>query len=251
MHNRIHTTIRFAFVFFGVSLCCCFGPAVLRAEDTDGVLVPGDSDDFVILSDLLTGQVPTVTVGDKVFSVFAYSNAGDMPVATNINVFGFQDPDDHYGLTLQGTFLDLPGDPNGSSATLQFTVTVSGAGQRLGHVISDAHLFISGVGTPADSEVSVDESFQNANEMLRVYQSTIGNEAGSQLSDWIDFSETSTSRQVTALISALTAQGANLPARTTAIDFSFSQTVVPEPSAALLLMCAGVFVGAGRLRRGV
>ncbi len=248
MYDRTKTTIRYA-IFFGFSLCCCFGTTALHAGDDDRILVPGDSNDYVVLDDLITGEVPTVTVGDKVFSVFSYNSAGDMPAATNINVFGFQDPDDHYGLTLQGAFLDNPGDPNSSTATLQFEVTVSGEGQQQGRVISDAHLYMSGAGVPDESEIRVDESFQNASETLQVFQSTIGNEAGSQLSDWVDFAETSTSRQVTALISALAARAAIVPARVSAIDLSFSQIVVPEPSAAMLLMCAGVVAGAGRLRR--
>ena len=250
MHQRTLETIRYVLILTGISLCC-FSSTALYAGDDERVLVPGDSNDFVVLSDLVSGQVPSVTVGDKLFSVFSYSNIGDMPAAADINVFGYQDPDDNFGLTLQGAFLDNPGDPNASTATLGFDVTVSAVGQQLGRVISDAHLYLSGPGLPDESEVSVDESFQNASETLRVFQSTIGNETGSQLSDWVDFSETSTSRQVTALITALVAEGAILPARASAIDLSFSQIVVPEPSASLLLMCAGVIAGAGRSRRKV
>lgn len=245
MHHGTQTTTRYAFILFGIYLCCC-SPAVLHAQDDDGNLVPGDSTDFVILADLLDPNT-NVTVGDKVFSMFSYSSTGDMPAATDINVFGFQDPDDNFGLTLQGAFLDSPGDVTGSTATLNFDVTISGEGQQLGRVISDAHLFMGGSGVPEDSEFRVDESFQNASETLQVFSSTIGGQSANQLSDWVDFSQTATSRQVTALISALTAEEANLPARATAIDLSFSQAV-PEPSAALLLMCAGVTFAAGRFR---
>ena len=246
MHHGTQTTTRYAFILFGIYLCCC-SPAVLHAQDDDGNLFPGDSEDFVVLADLLTDPNTNVTVGDKVFSMFSYSSTGDMPAATAINVFGFQDPDDNFGLTLQGAFLDSPGDVTGSSATLEFDVTVSDEGQQLERVISDAHLFLEGSGVPADSEFSVDESFQNASETLQVFSSTIGGQSVNQLFDWVDFSQTATSRQVTALISALTAEEANLPARATAIDLSFSQ-VIPEPSTALLLMCAGVAFGAGRFR---
>ena len=246
MHHGTQTTTRYAFILFGIYLCCC-SPAVLHAQDDDGNLVPGDSNDFVVLADLLTGPNTNVTVGDKVFSVFSYSSTGDMPAATDINVFGFQDPDDNFGLTLQGAFLDNPGDVTGSTATLNFDVTISDEGQQLGRVISDAHLFMGGSGVPEDSEFRVDESFQNASETLRVQSINVGGLLGHNFSDWVDFSETATSRQVTALISALTAEEANLPARASAIDLSFSQ-VVPEPSTALLLMCAGVAFGAGRFR---
>jgi len=247
MHHGTQTTTHYAFILFGIYLCCC-SPAVLHAQDDDGNLVPGDSNDFVVLADLLTDPNTNVTVGDKVFNMFSYSSTGDMPAATEIKVFGFQDPDDNFGLSLHGVFLDDRGDVTGSTATLNFDVTISDEGQQLGRVISDAHLFLGGSGVPADSKISVDESFQNASEALRVFSSTIRGFATTQLFDWVDFSETATSRQVTTLISALTAEEANLPARATAIDFSFSQ-IVPEPSTALLMMCAGVTFAAGRFRR--
>jgi hypothetical protein len=247
MHDKLLITFRFALIFT-VLFVGCFNSNALHAQDDDGDLVPGDSNDYVVLSDLVSGEVPVVTVGDKVFSVFSYSNAGDMPAAANINVFGFQDADDHFGLAFHGAFLDLPGDPNGSSALLNFDVSVSDEGQQLRRVISDAHLYMSGPGIPDNSEISVDESFLNTSETLRVFKSSLGNDPVDYLSDWIDFSETSTSRQVSALISAITGQGEIQPARTSAIELTFSQTVVPEPSTALLLICAGVMAGAGRPR---
>ena len=216
MHHGTQTTTHYAFILFGIYLFCC-SPAVLHAQDDDGNLVPGDSNDFVLLEDLLTDPNTNVSVGDKVFSMFSYSSTGDMPAATDINVFGFQDPDDNFGLTLQGAFLDNPGDVTGSTATLNFDVTISDEGQQLGRVISDAHLFLGGSSVPADSEFSVDESFQNASETLQVFLSTVGGPLVGQLSDWVDFSETATSHQVTALLSALTAEEAVLPARATTI----------------------------------
>jgi hypothetical protein len=249
MHENTRTTLRYAQILTAIAIGCC-GSNVLQAQDDDGILVPGDSNDYVILADLVSGQVPAVTVGDKVFSIFTYSRAGDMPGASDINVFGFQDPNDHFGLTLQGSFLDAPGDPNGSWASLQFDVDVSDEGQQQGRTISDAHLFMEGLGGPDNSRIGVEESFLNTSEILRVFQSTIPNEAGSQLSDWIDFAETSTNRSVTLLISALAAEDSDQFARTSAIDLSFSQIAVPEPSAALLLMCGVMTAGAGRRRRG-
>ena len=171
-----------------------------------------------------------------------------MPAADDIKVFGFQDPSDHFGLTLQGAFLDLPGDPNYSVADLNFKVEVSEEGQLQMRVISDAHLYLGGVGIPDQSEFRVDESFQNAAETLEVFQSSVGNEVGSQLSDWVDFAQTSTSRQVQVVISAMAASTAFTPARASAIDLSFSQTVIPEPSTAMLL-ALGTFVGVGHKRR--
>jgi hypothetical protein len=249
MNHKTQNTLRYALILTAISLGW-FGSNPLHALYNDGDLVPGDSNDYVVLADLVNDPNRAVTVGDKVFSIFSYSRTGDMPAAIDIKVFG-RDLDDNFGFGLQGAFLDNQQDPNGSTATLGFDVTVSDEGQQQGRTISDAHLYMSGSGVQDNSEISVDESFQNSSETLRVFQSTIGNEAGSQLSDWIDFGETSTGRQVTVRIAALTAQGSILPARASAIDLTFSQIVVPEPSAALLLMCAGVIAGAGRPRRRV
>lgn len=246
MHHGTQKIIRLPLILLGVFVCC---PTIVQAVDDDGILVPGDPNDYVVLSDLTNSQRSSVSVGDKVFSVFSYSNSGDMPAATEINVFGFQDADDNYGLTLQGGFLDNPGDDVGSSATLNFKVGVSDEGQQQGRRISDAHLFLEGSGVPQDSEISVDESFEDASETLRVFDSDVGGQPDLQLSDWVDFSETALDHDVTLLISALTAEEADLPAHASVIDLSFSQIVVPEPSAALLVMCAAVFCGAGRFHR--
>jgi len=248
MNHRILQTIRHTVFALGVSLCCSLNSTALYAGGDDVVLDPGDSNDSVILSELVDGDVTSVTVGDKKFSVFSYSSVGNMPAASEINVFGFQDQDQNFGLSLHGVFFDLPGDPNESSALLDFNVMVTEEGQQQGYVISDAHLFMVGTDLPDESEISIEESFQGANETLRVFQSTIGNEAGSQLSDWLDFSETSISRQVSLEIAALTDEQASQVAQTSVIDLTFSQVVVPEPSVAMLLMCAGVLTGAGRSR---
>jgi hypothetical protein len=230
---------------------CSVGIPAIHAEDSDGNLVPGDSEDFVILANLLTGQVPTVTVGDKVFSMFSYSNAGDMPAAADVQVFGFQDLDGNYGLSLHGVFWDLFGDETGSSATFAFDVAVNDQGQQLGNLISDAHLILEGPGVGADSEIKVDESFAGASETLQVFSTSLGGPTVNQLSDFVDFSQNYSFLQVSALISAKADVSATQPARASAIDLTFSQTVVPEPSSALLMLFAGAATAIGRGRRGL
>ena len=247
------TFTRRVLILLTFCLFCSSGPAALVAQDTDGNLVPGDDGDFVILTDLLTGTVPTVTVGDKDFSMFSYSPAGDMPAAADVKVFGFQDEDGNYGLSFHGVFWDLPGGDVDSMATLEFDVEVSSQGQELGNVISDAHLFLGGSGISLDqeSEVSVDESFAGTSETLRVFSSTIGGPAQNELSDFVNFGQTYMSLRVTALISVQAGASANQPARASVIDLSFSQTVVPEPSSALLMLLAGATAAIRRSRRGL
>lgn len=238
-------------VLLAVGLLCSCGQTVLHAEDTDGDLAPNDPNDFIIMTNLLTGQVPSFTVGDKEFSVFSYSNAGDMPAAADVKVFGYQDLDGNYGFSLHGVFWDFPEDEVASAATLAFDVDVNDQGQELGNVISDAHLFLGGAGIQLDdeSEVRVDESFTGASETLSVFSTTVGQTDQNKLSDFVDFSQTYQSLRVTAVIFASAATTANQPARSTAIDLSFSQVVVPEPSAALLMLLGGATYAIFRGRR--
>lgn len=233
-------------------LClCCLGSTPLLAQDTDGNLVPGDSDDFVILAELLTGETPTVAVGDKVFSMFSYTPAGDMPDAADINVFGFQDNDGNYGLSLHGVFWDLPGDEIASAATLEFDVTVGDQAQQQGFRISDAHLFLNGASIDPNSVVSVDESFDSAPETLRVALSSLQGQPENTQFDFVDFSDLYPSLRTTAVIFASAGPGSTQPARTTAIDLTFSQTIIPEPSSALLILMAGSTLAIFRCRRSL
>lgn len=233
----------------GIIACFLAVPGMVHAQDTDENLVPGDSNDYVVLSELLTGQVPSVTVGDKKFSLFQYVPAGDMPAAADISVFGFQDGDGNYGLSLHGVFWDLGTDAMSSSATLEYEVDVNNEGQEPPKVISDAHLFLGGPGTGLQSDVSVEESFAQAMETLHVYSSTTV-QPPEVLSDWVDFSQTYPSLQVTALISAFSASPSQ-PARASIIDLSYSQTEVPEPSSALLVLLAGASAAIFRSRRSL
>jgi len=204
-------------------------------------LIPGDSGSTVFLSELLTGSVPGVKVGDKVFSEFSYSGNGDMPDSSLVSVFGFQDPDGNYGLSFHGAFIDFP-DTTPSQATLEFDAMVDSDAQQQGWLISDAHLFMGGVGLGDESEVQVSEGFAGLSQTLSVYSSTLQGQSNQVLSDWVDFDDPTSSLRVTKDIFAFAGQGTNLPARTTVIDQSFSQVQVPEPSAALLMIVAGTWL---------
>ena len=223
----------------GAAIFAC-SSSVARAGTLNDYLLldPGNSNDFVTLADLLLEDPPGVKVGDKIFSDFFYSTVGsDMPDPVDVNVFGFQDDDGNYGLSFHGTFMDLPG-AGPSDALLRFTVGVDPVALEQGWRISDAHLFAGGIGVGDNSVLLVDESFEESNQTLSVFSSSLG-QGGQQLSDWVDFDQRYTSLRVTKDIFAFAGQDAFLPARATAIDQSFSQVDIPEPASMVLMALAG------------
>ena len=217
---------------FSLLLTACstvFVFCTVSAQAAHITLDPNNANDSVKLADLISGQVVGVAVGDKTFDEFFYSNLGDMPAAEDINVFGFQDIDGNFGVSLHGSFIDLPGG-GPSDALLRFTVSVAPDAAQQGFRISDAHLFAGGIGVADNSAFIVDESFQQNNQTMSVYATTLGNAPEQKLSDWVFFAKNYTSLRVTKDIFALAGDGANLPARATVIDHSFSQEIVPEPA---------------------
>lgn len=185
----------------------------------------------VTLSDLINNN-DAIQVGDKTMSGFVYSQIGDMPAASDINVLGFQDPDGNWGITFHGTFLDLPGG-GGSDALIRFVVGIDPTGLRGGRRISDAHLYMNGVGIDPNnpSSFTVDETFApDSNQSLHTFMTSF-NGGSNKLSDSTFFVPPLTVLHVTKDIFALAAENATQPARATAIDQSFSQITVPEPSA--------------------
>jgi hypothetical protein len=205
----------------------------------------------VSLADLISGATEGISVGDKEFTGFSYSRIGDMPEAANVRVLGFQDPDGNWGISLHGAFIDLPGG-NSSDALVRFEVAVAAAQLAQNVRISDAHLFIGGAGVGGDESLFiVDESFLENNETLSAFVTTIGpGNQQSQLSDSAVFALTPR-LHVTKDILAIAAAGASLPSRSTVIDQSFSQEVIPEPTtAALFGLSSLALVGISRRRRG-
>jgi hypothetical protein len=203
----------------------------------------------ISLANLQNDPTSGIIVGDKIFTGFSYSRIGDMPVASNVNVLGFKDPDGNWGVSFHGIFVDNPGG-GPSDALIRFMVEVDAAAQDAGWKISDAHLFLGGPGVGDESFFTVDESFLGKNETLNAYISTIGPGTNSQLSDATDFTTPVTKLNVTKDIFASAAEGGFLPARATVIDQSFSQTQIPEPMTMALAGMAGLAVVAIRRRRG-
>ncbi len=213
----------------------CFIVIAFGATVADAGLMtlnPGDSSTSVTLADLMNGTSDGVLVGDKEFTEFFYASLpdDDMPAAEDINVFGFQDVSGNYGVSFHGAFLDLPGG-GASDALIRFTVDVTDDAYNQGWRISDAHLFIGGVGVGDNSFFTVDETFEglSGNTTLNTYATTLAGNVKTQLADWIDFDSTYRSLRVTKDILALSGDP-NQPARATVIDQSFSQIQVPEPA---------------------
>jgi hypothetical protein len=215
--------------------------AFINLTPTNGV----NSSTSVPLSDLVSGSVEGIEVGDKLFSGFNYSRIGDMPPATDVNVLGFRDPAGNWGISFHGTFVDLPGG-GFSDALIRYIVDIDPAFLQQGYRINDAHIFLGGVGVGTNSAFIVDESFLESNETMSVFKSTIG-PGGTQLSDSAFFNPPLTRLHVVKDVFALASNGSFLPARATVIDQSFSQ-IVPEP-AVLLISMIGIFAVTGCLRK--
>lgn len=201
----------------------------------------------ITLADLQNDPTSGIIVGDKIFTGFSYSRLGDMPAASNINVLGFKDPSGNWGVSFHGTFLDLPGGST-SDALIRFAVEVDQDAAADGWRISDAHLFLGGVGVGDESFLTVDESFLGKNETLNAYMSTLGPGTNSKLTDGTVFATSVPKLNVTKDIFASAAEGGFLPARATVIDQSFSQTLVPEPATLALAGMSGLAMVAIRRR---
>lgn len=198
--------------------------ALINLTPTNGV----NSDTSVKLSDLVSGTVMGIQVGDKQFTGFNYSFFGDMPNPVDVQVHGFKDQNGHWGVSFHGAFMDMPGGTS-SDARIRFIVDIDPAFLDAGYRISDAHLFLNGYGLGGpNSYFVVDESFLESNEDMSVYVSSLG-AGGVQSSDWAYFTPVLSRLHVTKDILAHAANDSILPARATAIDQSFSQ--VPEPVA--------------------
>lgn len=238
---------------FGVALLLATTMAVTTTRAAFIDLTPtngSNSSTSIKLSDLISGD-PTdgIIVGDKNMSGFVYSPIGDMPAASDINVLGYKDPNGNWGVSFHGTFLDMPGGGI-SDALIRFVVNIDPAALQQGWRISDAHMFLNGVGVGANSLFAVDESFSpDSNQTLHTFMSTI-NGGGTQLSDSATFSPPLTTLHVTKDILAMAAANGFLPARATAIDQSFSQTnIIPEPTSLMLSLIGLVGLIAYRRNR--
>jgi PEP-CTERM motif-containing protein len=220
-----------------VALPAVCSAALINLTPTNGV----NSNNSVLLSDLVSGEVTGVTVGDKDFTGFSYSRLGDMPLPQDVNVLGFKDPDGNWGISFHGVFKDNPGGPD-SDALVRYMVAVNPTGLQQGFKISDAHLFLGGAGVGPDSVITVDESFLGLNNTMHAFMSSLG-PGGTKLSDSTLFNPNVLKLNVVKDIFASAGPNSSLPARTTVIDQSFSQTKIPEPATLMMSLIGMVGVG--------
>ena len=223
---------------FGLAAMSSTRAALIDLTPDNGV----NSNGFVLLSDLVSGEVPGIAVGDKHFTGFNYSHLGDMPLANEVKVLGFQDPAGNWGISFHGIFRDDPGG-SASDALIRYVVEVAAAQAENGIRISDAHVFLGGVGVGPNSVITVDETFLESNESMSVFSSTLGPGA-QQLSDSAFFDPVLRKLHVTKDIFVKADANRTLPARATVIDQSYSQT--PEPTAIVLALVGMTIVGCVR-----
>jgi hypothetical protein len=230
----------------GIALLVAFAQSVEASLLDYPHLTPNDPEQSVLLSDLLNGELPGIIVGDKIFDELFYSTLpnDDMPEPEDVKVFGFQDSEGHLGVSFHGVFWDRPGG-GPSDALIRFTVAVSPEGLAEGYRISDAHLFMGGATVGNDSFLAIDESFQGLNHTLSTHSSTLGGGSSQKLSDWVYFDQLYTSLRVTKDILAFSGDEQE-PARTSVIDQSFSQRVVPEPATLLVFAVFGMGMASTR-----
>jgi hypothetical protein len=200
----------------------------------------------------LAGTGNSILVGDKVFDNFSYSNTGDMPAVSQVNITPMITTiagQTVWGFQVEGLFTDSSA-AGGSDAVLNYRVTVT---DPSAFMISDAHL--SGdtdvIGT---GFVKVTETWTpNAGaEKIRIYDIQPG--GLTQLSDAIDFDVPASSLDVSKNIAASIADGSTgSNATVTSINQFYSQTPgtgggTPEPATLSVLGLGGLVV-LGRRRK--
>lgn len=252
MHSRIQASLLMRVLALAAIAAIAVGaPGAHAASIT---LVPNDPNSSVLLSDLLPGGIwdDGAVVGDKIFSEFFYSTLpnDDMPDANDVAVYGYQDPNGHWGLSFHGAFLDLP-NTKPSDALLRFAVEVTPDAIERGWRISDAHLNVGGMGVGPNSFFSVDESFLGVNQTLNAVATTLGGTLKLKTTDSIIFDQLYTKLYVTKDILAYAGVNSDEAARATVIYQSFSQTnIIPEPSTCLaMLSIVGIALGNYRQRQ--
>jgi hypothetical protein len=191
----------------------------------------------VLLSTLVV-QGATIVVGDKTFGGFTYSITGDMPPAPLVNVIPIQDDAGNFGIRFQGAFIDTTGAVGGSDALITYNVTAG-----FNRLISDAHL----EGNPARlgtlGSMSVVETFlpvgaQGQNTM-KIYDDQNVNPP--KLIDNTIFATPVKTLNVQKDILGLAKVDQQSPAapQTVTLSFvdqTFSQIIIPEPTAVALLL---------------
>jgi hypothetical protein len=190
-----------------------------------------------LLSDLVGGQ--TIQVGDLLFSGFSYSQTGDMPAPTAVNVSPYISGSGDNGLTFQAAFLDFPGG-SGSGGVIGYNVTELTPGAVInGSSVSGVPTVVGGFGV-----ASVTESFlpTDSADLFSIYSIS---PASTQLTNSLTLASTFPTIAVQDSVLAFSAGGV---ASVQFFNATFSTTggQIPEPASATLL---GIGLVAFALRR--
>ena len=191
----------------------------------------------------LTSDGRSITSGDKLFDQFDYEATGNMPSAEFVSVSTFTDEDGNWGITFQGGFLDRPGNGQ-SNATISYQVTVLDTTKEISaaHIFGYPSVIGGGYGT-----MKVTETFPEdvPAESLIIHHVSPG--GGLQLVDSANFANHYTTLHVRTDIHADAHDGS--AASMSAIDQTFSQVLVPEPSVAVILITGFALLGCCFVRR--
>ena len=190
------------------------------------------------LKDLIEGDL---AIGpefpdDKRFDQFQYTATGDMPSAEFVSVSTFTDQDGNLGITFQGGFLDRP-DNGQSDASIFYQVTVLDTTKKISaaHIFGYPFVISGGYGTMEVTETFLPE----VPDELMIHHVSPG--GGLRLDDSVDFTNRHTTLHVRTDIHADAHDGS--AASISSIDQSFSQVLVPEPSAAVILITGLALLG--------
>jgi hypothetical protein len=187
-------------------------------------------------------------VGDKLFSVPSngFQSVAFDPSQIFISPLVNGDPMTGQGFRLTGAMKDPPGG-GGSDFVLKYTVQVDPNFVAQGYRIDDADLRFNGAATGDGSYSRVDETLLDSNNNILVNKSVYAYGGGTPYLD--DHSDLAPITLINVVKDVqFFANGADGTASASFVDQSFSQTVIPLPTAAGIA-AAGLGILAGARRR--
>lgn len=208
--------------------CASACGALIDLTPTDPTELNPYSTISIPLSELISEtEVDGVMVGEMLFTEFSYRRIGDMALASEIHVRGYQ----YYGeigLSFNGIFADHVGGST-SDAALRYKAELDVPSQNVGNRLNGAGLYIGGAGAGDESLVAVDVSFPGTIDTLNAFYSTVGPGANSALSDSLILGTPVSTLTASIDVFASAPSSASLQARISVIDTLF--TVAHHPPA--------------------
>jgi hypothetical protein len=205
--------------------------------------------DVAPLSELIADN-GSIQVGNLVFDHFTYSQTGQMPPASQVNIAPVTDVNGNVGIRFTGGFTDaynLSGPQLASDAVITYRLT-SLSSPLLGAVVYGDPLVAGTNGTSHDGAMSVTETFFAGSQPYQgdIHDVVSGGVHDLKLYDTINFPATQSIGVVNKGILALNAGGTPT---LSFVDQTFVNSV-PEPgSMALLGLGGAILLSYGRRRR--